>query len=116
MIYCMGNSSGLNRVCSQQAGDVQSAVKSYERAVKLAGKDAPGVYKLMGELARRSAALPGVALDQLEGSLPSIDSLPSHKVDELEDAAAGAHTHPVLIQNIYCPAPTYASCMYATCE
>ncbi len=72
-----------------QAGDVKSAVKSHELAAKLAGEDAPGVYRLMGQLARASAALPGVALGQLEDSLPPVKSLPSPKVDELEEAAAG---------------------------
>jgi hypothetical protein len=80
-----------------QEGDVANAVKTYERAAKLAGEDAPGVYKLTGQLARRSAALPGVSVDQLESSLPPINSLPSQRVDELEDAAAGAPQLPCLL-------------------
>ena len=73
----------------EQAGEIAEAVKSYEQAVKLSGKSAPGVYKLMGQLARRSAARTGVEVAQLESSLPPVDSLPAHKIDELEDAAAG---------------------------
>lgn len=72
-----------------QAGEIAEAVRSYEQAVRLAGKSAPGVYKLMGQLARRSAAGTGVAVDQLESSLPAVDGLPAHRIDELEDAAAG---------------------------
>jgi len=72
-----------------QAGEIAEAVRSYEQAVRLAGKSAPGVYKLMGQLARRSAAGTGVAVDQLESSLPAVDVLPDHRIDELEDAAAG---------------------------
>ena len=73
----------------KQAGEVAEAVKSYEQAVKLAGKSAPGVYKLMGQLARRSAAGTGVAVDQLESSLPPVEPLPANRIDELEEAAGG---------------------------
>ena len=84
-------------VC-EQAGEIAEAVKSYEQAVKLAGKSAPGVYKLMGQLARRSAAGTRVAVEQLQSSLPPVESLPAQKIDELEDAAAGKLSPPV------CPA------------
>ncbi|KAK9908732.1 hypothetical protein WJX75_002041 [Coccomyxa subellipsoidea] len=73
-----------------KAGEIAEAVKSYEQAVKLAGKSAPGVYKLMGQLARRSAAGTRVAVEQLQSSLPPVESLPAQKIDELEDAAAGS--------------------------
>ncbi|CAL8460581.1 g110 [Coccomyxa elongata] len=73
-----------------KAGEVAEAVESYEQAVRLAGKSAPGVYKLMGQLARRSAAGTGVAVDQLESSLPPLDPLPASRIDELEEAAGGS--------------------------
>lgn len=74
-----------------QVGDVAAASRSYERAVALAGRNAPGVFRLMAELARRSAssgAAGGVVAD-LRANLPPIEELAPQRVDELEDAAAG---------------------------
>lgn len=88
-LQCGCSSECETAVVCEQAGEIAEAVKSYEQAVKLAGKSAPGVYKLMGQLARRSAAGTRVAVEQLQSSLPPVESLPAQKIDELEDAAAG---------------------------
>lgn len=77
-----------------QLGDTAGASRSYERAVKLAGAAAPGVYRLMAQLARRCAAAQlgpaGIDIAELEAGLPPLEALSKERVDALEGAAAGA--------------------------
>ena len=73
-----------------QLGDVKDASQTYDKAVKQMGGDAPGLYKLMGQLARHSTVPgSGVSVASLESSLANAERLPASKVDELEEAAAG---------------------------
>ena len=73
-----------------QLGDVKEASQTYDKAVKQTGGDAPGLYKLMGQLARHSTVPgSGVSVDTLESSLAPAESLPASKLDDLEEAAAG---------------------------
>ncbi len=73
-----------------QLGNVKDASQTYDKAVKQMGGDAPGLYKLMGQLARHSTVPgSGVSVASLESSLANAESLPASKVDELEEAAAG---------------------------
>ncbi len=70
------------------------ASRSYERAVRLAGRAAPGALRLMAQLARRSAVANlgsgGIAIADMEAGLPPLERLAPARVDELEAAAAGA--------------------------
>ena len=82
----------VNGVSGLQLGNVKEASQTYDKAVKQMGGDAPGLYKLMGQLARHSTVPgSGVSVESLESSLATADSLPASKVDELEEAAAGPH-------------------------
>jgi len=73
-----------------QLGDVKEASQTYDKAVKQTGGDAPGLYKLMGQLARHSTVPgSGISVENLESSLAAAESLPANKLDELEEAAAG---------------------------
>lgn len=69
---------------------MKEASQTYDKAVKQTGGDAPGLYKLMGQLARHSTVPgSGVSVEALESSLVPAESLPGSKLDELEEAAAG---------------------------
>lgn len=73
-----------------QLGEVREASQTYDKAAKQTGGDAPGLYKLMGQLARHSTVPgSGVSVENLESSLAPAESLPASKLDELEEAAAG---------------------------
>ena len=73
-----------------QLGDVKEASQTYDKAVKQTGGDAPGLYKLMGQLARHSTVPgSGVSVETLESSLAPAESLPAGKLDDLEEAAPG---------------------------
>ncbi|CAL5219381.1 g1203 [Coccomyxa viridis] len=72
-------------------GDVKEASQTYDKAVKQTGGDAPGLYKLMGQLARHSTVPgSGVSVETLESSLAPAESLPAGKLDDLEEAAPGS--------------------------
>ena len=73
-----------------QLGNVKEASQTYDKAVKQTGGDAPGLYKLMGQLARHSTVPgSGVSVETLESSLAPAESLPASKLDDLEEAAPG---------------------------
>ncbi len=84
MNLCDGDVFGL------QLGNVKEASQTYDKAVKQTGGDAPGLYKLMGQLARHSTVPgSGVSVETLESSLAPAESLPASKLDDLEEAAPG---------------------------
>ena len=92
-----------SEACGLQLGDVKEASQTYDKAVKQTGGDAPGLYKLMGQLARHSTVPgSGVSVETLESSLAPAESLPASKLDDLEEAAPGVCLHTILIPS-WCP-------------
>ena len=82
---------------------MKEASQTYDKAVKQTGGDAPGLYKLMGQLARHSTVPgSGVSVETLESSLAPAESLPASKLDDLEEAAPGVCLHTILIPS-WCP-------------
>ena len=97
-------------MCGPQLGEVKEASQTYDKAVKQTGGDAPGLYKLMGQLARHSTVPgSGVSVETLESSLAPAQSLLASKLDDLEEAAPGILSQAILLP---CMGVCCAYCLY----